>query len=129
MNKFFKTQLQILYEKFRTFCNILYEFTYPEQEPGLKTWAPAPQHWFNIEQKTKKKTFKKVLIFYFKPRYKKNSSNFTQQLKHEVNNFQSKEHCLHFEKDIFFCFFLSEPKTGGSKQYLVISNIFFFKLC
>jgi hypothetical protein len=33
-----------LYEKFRTFCNILYEFTYPEPEPepGLKTWDPAP---------------------------------------------------------------------------------------
>jgi hypothetical protein len=39
---FFYTQLQILYEKFWTFCNILYEFTYPEPEPGLKTWAPAP---------------------------------------------------------------------------------------
>jgi hypothetical protein len=24
------------------FCNMLYEFTYPEPEPGLKTWAPAP---------------------------------------------------------------------------------------
>jgi hypothetical protein len=30
-----------LYEKFRTFCHILYEFTYPEPEPGLKTWTPA----------------------------------------------------------------------------------------
>jgi hypothetical protein len=29
-------------EKFRAFCNILYEFTYPEPEPGLKDWAPAP---------------------------------------------------------------------------------------
>jgi hypothetical protein len=27
-------------EKFRAFCNILYEFTYPE--PGPKAWAPAP---------------------------------------------------------------------------------------
>jgi hypothetical protein len=39
---FFKTHIQILNEKFRTFCNILYEFTYPEPEPGLKNWAPAP---------------------------------------------------------------------------------------
>jgi hypothetical protein len=29
-------------EKFRAFSNILYEFTYPEPEPGLKAWAPAP---------------------------------------------------------------------------------------
>jgi hypothetical protein len=29
-------------EKFRAFCNILYEFTYPVPEPGLKAWAPAP---------------------------------------------------------------------------------------
>jgi hypothetical protein len=39
---FFKTKLQIFYENFWTFCNIFYEFTYPEPEPGLKTWAPAP---------------------------------------------------------------------------------------
>jgi hypothetical protein len=32
-----------LYEKFMIFCDILYEFTYPQPEPGLKTWAPAPQ--------------------------------------------------------------------------------------
>jgi hypothetical protein len=49
IKRFFKVKsydnfflLQILYEKFRTFCNILYEFTYPEPEPGLKTWTPAP---------------------------------------------------------------------------------------
>jgi hypothetical protein len=38
----FKLNFKFKYEKFRVFCNILYEFTYPEQEPDQKTSAPAP---------------------------------------------------------------------------------------
>jgi hypothetical protein len=36
-----KLNFKFLYEKFKTFCNIFYDFSYPEPEPGLKTWAPA----------------------------------------------------------------------------------------
>jgi hypothetical protein len=46
--QFFLLNFKFCMKNLGLFCNILYEFTYPE--PGLKTLAPAPQHWSYVEE-------------------------------------------------------------------------------